>query len=372
MACGVSSSEKETRRRLKALADAQQAQANIEIMLESLADGLILTDMENRIILMSASAEELLGKQLENVYLKPIEAAIENKKLIGQLIAIQSGAKKEAPVDLELPGEKEGETRIIQAKPALVGNRDGIEAGVITILRDVSQERHLDKMKSEFIATAAHELRTPLTVVMGFSELLLSRKDLDEPQQSEYLSIIHKKAEVLGKIVGDLLDLSRVDSGRVIRLNKDWTDIGSIIARSTDDFQRACPNHLFETVLPEKPVVVFLDDRKLFQVMENLLGNAVKFSPPGALIRVVCEVSEADIRVTVSDEGVGMTSDQVARIFEKFYRVDASNTAKEGLGLGMAIVKSIIDAHSGQIWVDSEVGKGTKISFSLPLMDVGV
>jgi signal transduction histidine kinase len=246
-----------------------------------------------------------------------------------------------------------------------------MEVGIITLLRDVSQERELDRMKREFIATAAHELRTPLTAVMGFSELLLGRKDLDESQQTEYLSIIHKKSEVLGKIVGDLLDLSRVDSGKVIRLKKDWAEIGSIIGRCTADYQRACPDHHFETVLPEKPVVAFLDDRKLFQVMENLLGNAVKFSPAGSLIRVACEVSEENVRIAVSDEGVGMTSDQVERVFDKFYRVDASNTAKEGLGLGMAIVKSIIEAHGCQIWVESEVGEGTKVTFTLPGMGRG-
>jgi signal transduction histidine kinase len=117
--------------------------------------------------------------------------------------------------------------------------------------------------------------------------------------------------------------------------------------------------------------MVFLDDRKLFQVMENLLGNAVKFSPAGGRIRVVCEVSEADIRIAVSDEGVGMSSDQVERVFDKFYRVDASNTAKEGLGLGMAIVKNIIEAHGCQIWVDSEVGKGTKVTFTVPGRGLG-
>ena len=355
----------------KALADAQQAQAKNEVILRSVADGLIFTDMENRIVLMSASAETMLGKQLDSVFSKPIDAAIENKNLTEQLVAIQSGAKEEALVDLELPGEKEGATRTIQAKPAVVRNGEGMVTGIITLLRDVSQERELDRMKREFIATAAHELRTPLTAIMGFSELLLSSKDLDECQQAEYLSIIHKKSEVLGKIVGDLLDLSRVDSGKVIRLKKDWAEIGSIIGRCTADYQRACPDHHFETVLPEKPVVAFLDDRKLFQVMENLLGNAVKFSPAGSLIRVACEVSEENVRIAVSDEGVGMTSDQVERVFDKFYRVDASNTAKEGLGLGMAIVKSIIEAHGCQIWVESEVGEGTKVTFTLPGMGRG-
>ncbi len=355
----------------KALADARRVGAKIEAILRSVADGLIFTDMENRIILMSASAEVMLGKPLDSVFSQPIAAALENQHLAEELLAIQSGAKEESLVDLELPGEKEDETRTLQAKPAVVKDGDGMKVGVITLLRDVSQERELDRMKREFIATAAHELRTPLTAVMGFSELLLNNNDFDKDQQSKYLSIIHKKSEVLGKIVGDLLDLARVDSGRLIQLKKDWADIGSIIGRCTADYQRACPEHHFETVVPEMPLMVFLDDRKLFQVMENLLGNAVKFSPPEGLIRVVCEVSEADLRISVSDEGVGMSSAQVERVFDKFYRVDASSTAKEGLGLGMAIVKNIIEAHGCQIWVDSEVGKGTKVTFTLPGRGLG-
>ncbi len=350
----------------KALADAQETKAKIEVILRSVADGLIFTDMENRIILMSASAEAMLGRKLESVFFKPIDAVIENQGLVEQLVAIKSGTEEEALIELELPGEKEGETRTIQVKPAVVRDTDGMETGVITLLRDVSRERHLDWMKKEFIATAAHELRTPLTAVMGFSDLLLSRQNLDANQQREYLSIINKKAEVLGKIIGDLLDLARVDSGRVIHLKKDWDDIGSIIRRCTADYQRARPDHHFEILLPEKPVVAFVDDRKLFQVMENLLSNAAKFSPAGSLIRVGCEVSETDVRVSVSDEGVGMTSDQVERVFDKFYRVDASNTAKEGLGLGMSIVKGIIEAHGGQIWVESKIGEGTNVIFTLP------
>ncbi|APG27051.1 hypothetical protein A7E78_03905 [Syntrophotalea acetylenivorans] len=355
----------------KALADSQRVGAKIEVILRSVADGLVFTDMENRIILMSASAEIMLGKRLEDVYFMPIDTAIEDKQLAKQLVSVQSGAKDETLVDLELPGDNEDEVRTIQAKPAIVKDKGGKEVGVITLLRDVSRERELDRMKREFIATAAHELRTPLTAVMGFSELLLSKQGIDEEQQAEFLSVIHKKAEILGKIVGDLLDLSRVDSGHLIRLKKDWADIRSIIERSTNDFQRACPDHHFEAVLPEMPLMVFLDDRKLFQVMENLLGNAVKFSPPGGVIRVACEPSEGNLRISVSDEGVGMTPEQVERVFDKFYRVDASNTAKEGLGLGMAIVKNIIEAHGCDIWVDSEVGSGTKVTFTLPGRGLG-
>lgn len=350
----------------QALAEANQTRINNAAILNSVADGLIFTDRQNRITQMSASAEELLSQKLENVYLKPIEDIIESEKLAGSLNAIQHGDKNYDLVELDLFCEKERKTRNIQAKPAVVRDTDGTVSGLVTLLRDVSRERQLDRLKSEFIATAAHELRNPLTVLMGYSELLLKRQNFDEEQQAKLLTIIHKKAEVLGKIVDDFLNLARVDSGKIIRLKKDWADIGSIIRRCIIDHKRSCPDHNFEITVPQQSTIAFVDDRKLFQVMENLLGNAVKFSPPGSLIQVICETSEEDVSISISDEGIGMTVDQAGMLFEKFYRADASNTAKEGLGLGMAIVKSVIEAHGGQISVETELGKGTTVTFTLP------
>jgi signal transduction histidine kinase len=237
--------------------------------------------------------------------------------------------------------------------------------GVITLLRDVSRERELDRMKSEFISTAAHELRTPLTVVKGFSEILLNQTGVDETQQ-EYLEIILNKSELLENIIGDMLDLSRVESGQVIHVEMERCDIISVIERSALDYQRACGSHRFEASFPANPVEVLADRVKITQVMENLLSNAVKFSKNGNLIRVTCVLDEEELRIVVSDEGIGMTSEQVERVFDKFYRVDSSNTAKPGLGLGMSIVKNIVEAHGGRIWVESALGKGTMVTFTLP------
>jgi signal transduction histidine kinase len=148
-------------------------------------------------------------------------------------------------------------------------------------------------------------------------------------------------------------------------LQKDRADLGMIVQRSIADIQHAWPGHRFAATISEKAVAL-IDDRKLFQVMENLLGNAAKFSPKGSLIEVKCEVLEQEIRVAVRDEGIGMTPEQAQRVFDKFYRADASNTAKGGLGLGMAIVQNIIQAHQGRVWVDSSPGAGTTVTFAIP------
>ena len=351
----------------KVLAEAREARDQIEVMLRSVADGLIFTDNYNRIVLMSDSAETMLGKQMSDVFFKPMAVAIDSTLLIHQLDRIARGDCTEDTIEIELAVEADAPLRIIEVKSSAVAGTEGIPAGVITLLRDVSQERALDRVKSEFISTAAHELRTPLTAVMGFSELLLSQEGYSNEEQAEFLSIIYRKAEVLGKIIDDMLDLAKIDSGQVIRVDKEYTDIGEIIERCVADYRATFPEHCFELIGAEQPLTLAADARKICQVLENLLNNAVNFSATGSLIQVMCEKKQDEVVIVVKDEGIGLTVEQTEKVFDKFYRVDASNTAKEGLGLGLAIVKGILEAHGGKIWIESEVGKGAKIEFTLPL-----
>jgi PAS domain S-box-containing protein len=353
--------------RQKALTQAEEARDKIEAILKAVADGLIFTDMDNRIILMSASTEEMLDKQFSEIFLQPLAAAIADKSFMEHISSINADGENEATLELELTDDPQGQGRIFQTKSSLVRGKNGRKEGVITLLRDVSRERELDRMKSEFISTAAHELRTPLTSVTGYVQLLLSDKKLDAQQQAECLSIINEKAEVLEQIISDLLSISRVESGQIIYLQKDWCDLMPALDRLISQYQGEYKTHSFGTDLPEKPVELMVDMGKFIQIMENLLFNSVKFSPEGSLIQLTCEMSEIEIQISVKDHGCGMTPEQVERVFDKFYRVDSSNTAKEGLGLGMSIAKNIVEAHGGMIWVESELGKGTTVSFTLPL-----
>ncbi len=353
----------------KALTEAREARGQIEIMLRSVADGLIFTDRENRIVLMSDSAEAILGKTRPEVLAKPVTAAFDCSPLIEQLNRLGRGDDgAETAIEIELPGQNDGQVRAIQTKSSVVMGAEGATAGVITLLRDVSQERALDRLKSEFISTAAHELRTPLTSVMGFSELLLSQKGFKTAEQLEFLKIIHRKSEVLGKIIDDMLDLARLDSGQVIQVDKSLTDMGKLIRRCIADYQATFPSHRFAGIDIDEPSPLLADGRKICHVLENLINNAVNFSAAGSLVQVACETRQNEVCIVVKDEGIGMAPEQVKKVFDKFYRVDASNTARGGLGLGLAIVKGIIEAHGGRIWIESEVGRGTKVAFTLPLL----
>ena len=255
----------------------------------------------------------------------------------------------------------------------IAGEGGGID-GVVITLRDVTREREIERMKDEFISIAAHELNTPLAVIQGYAELLR-----DEPwtapykrtQRQEFLSLILEKCARLQKIVDDLLDLSRVDSGWMLVLHKSRWRVRDELDRQVWQFQRETLKHRFEVACDLSCGEVSADRGKIGQVIENLLGNAVKYSPRGGLIRVQAEVEGNVLRVTVADQGIGMTPEQAGRAFEKFYRADTLDTAIGGLGLGLAISRSIIEAHGGWIWLESEVGKGTRAHFTLPWMSAG-
>ena len=238
----------------------------------------------------------------------------------------------------------------------------------MVILNDMTREREIDRMKSEFIATAAHELNTPLTTITGFTEILLSGKDFDWEQRKEYLSIVYDKTAVLSRLIDDLLNIGRVESGRGIHLEVEDSHICELISSSVHSYQKEFPARQITLELPEScPLMLAIDPGKIGQVMENLLSNAVKYSPKDGAIQVKLEVSDQEMKVSVRDQGIGMSKEQIRKIFERFYRADLSATAVAGMGLGMSIVKNIIEAHGGTIWVKSTPDKGTTVSFTLPI-----
>jgi signal transduction histidine kinase len=241
---------------------------------------------------------------------------------------------------------------------------------VIIAMIDVTQERQIDRMKSEFIATAAHELRTPLSVILGFAELL--QQDLQETsfgheQRREFLTLINEKALSLDRIVDDLLDVRRIETGRPLQLVKEPVDVLKMCHEVARIHQRETTRHTISVNAIAIDQVVLLDGPKLLQVLDNLLNNAVKYSPQGGDIRLHAELADQHLVIRVADQGIGLTTYQKKRIFEKFYRVDYSDKAPRGLGLGLSIAHQIVEAHGGRLRVDSAIGAGTTFTLSVPL-----
>jgi PAS domain S-box-containing protein len=244
--------------------------------------------------------------------------------------------------------------------------------GMIFASRDITKRKEaehelqeLNRLKTEFLSTAAHELRTPLVSIRGFTELLLTRK-LDDTRQSRYLTLINDQSAQLGKIVDDLLDISRLEAKQGLTLKLEPLDIPGLINTALALFNETSSNHTIKLEILETLPAVAADADRLSQVLKNLLSNAIKYSPQGGTITITAQGLPGYVKVGISDQGLGMTPEQQVHLFEKFYRADASNTAIGGTGLGLAICKLIIELHGGKIWAESDYGSGSTFYFTVP------
>lgn len=251
--------------------------------------------------------------------------------------------------------------------------------------RAVEHLQQLDKLKSNFLATVSHELRTPLTSVIGFSEMLL--EGLAGPlndEQREYVDTIHHRGEELLSLITDLLEMSQLEGGSV-RLHLLAQSVPQLLARALEAVHLAAEQRGIHLHAPEPRVPrVVADAEKIQRVLINLLGNAIKFTPEGGHVTIeACmapirrpfqeetlfgEEDPDAVRITVRDDGIGMAPDQLGRVFEAFYQVDSGPTrAHGGAGLGLSIVRNLVVAHGGEVWAESEPGRGTAVSFTLPV-----
>jgi PAS domain S-box-containing protein len=271
---------------------------------------------------------------------------------------------------------RQGDRRLMAWNDTLLFDSEGKVIAGAAIGNDITERRKAEKMlresermKSEFISTAAHELSTPLTTILGYAEILRNPDDFgitDPNEMEEFLNEILAKGEILADMVTDLLDLSRIEAGRPIPLKKVPCDLADLVKRTLRSYRRQYPGKRFEIGSWDLDQLLTIDPNKIEQVLANLLSNAAKYSGQNGAILLSGERVGNFFQVSVQDDGIGITPEQKARVFEKFYRADASDTAVGGLGLGLCIAKNIIEDHGGGIWMDSTPGQGTTVTFSLP------
>ena len=226
--------------------------------------------------------------------------------------------------------------------------------------------RQLDLLKTQFISTVSHELRTPLTPIVGYSEIL-TMDDYDPGQVREMATEINRAAMHMQMLVDDLLDLSRIESGRLRLLPVEF-QLDDLLRTAARDFDSTSDRHGIRLDVPVRIPVICADKGRVRQVLDNLLSNAIKYSPDGGTVTVSASLHEGEVRISVSDQGPGIPTDKQSRLFEAFYRVEGELTRKvHGTGLGLAISKHIVELHGGRIWVESQVGRGTTFTFTLPV-----
>ena len=221
----------------------------------------------------------------------------------------------------------------------------------------------LDRAKSAFVAIASHELRTPLTALQGFSEILAARSQAPD-EVARIAGIMRAEAARLGRIVSDLLDLSRIERGLAPTLHRAPLAVEPVLAATADLFRRGAKSAIVVDCAPALPRVD-ADPDALERILSNLVSNAVKYSPPGSEVRLGARRAGAMVEVEVRDRGVGIADGALARIFEPYYRAAETSTVR-GTGLGLAVVKALVEAHGGTIHVESARGAGTCVTFSVP------
>ena len=252
-------------------------------------------------------------------------------------------------------------------------HRPGDAREVVCSIRDMTEHKQvevelyrLNQLKNEFLSTAAHELRTPLASILGFSELLINRV-LDQERSQRYMRIINQQSVHLNKIVDSLLDIARIESKQGLLLEIEPIAMGELVAHVVESFADYLPRHHFQMNGLDDCPPVNGDRLRLTQVLQNLISNAVKYSPDGGPVIIAGSSDDHRLSISVQDTGIGMTPEQQVHLFERFYRADASNTTISGAGLGLAIAKLIVELHGGRIWVQSAYRQGTTLTFTLPL-----
>lgn len=353
------------------LKEAEADREKVSAILSSVADALIVTDHKYQVQLMNRAAQELFGTAVPGEQSQPsgLFAVLEELK-----VAFSRKVTAE-PFDLELPAGDTGKSMTLQARVAETKGASGIRSGLVVSFRDVTREREIERMKSEFISTAAHELNTPLSTMMGYTELLLDTtlfRVVDEEQRTDFLREIYSRGEALSLIVDDLLDVSRIELGLPVKLNLQTHRLGEVLAKILEYCRLRDTQHIYHLELATDLALceVRFDYHRINQALENLLSNAAKYSPPGKRIVVGAACNQDRWRVTVEDQGVGMTPEQLERVFDKFYRADSSDTAIGGLGLGMSIARQIVEAHGGTICLESEEGVGTIATIEIPFQQI--
>ncbi len=344
----------------------KESRDQTERIMKSIGEGLIVTDMRGVIVLMNPEASKILG--IEDVLGREAGQVIYNQALLRRIQYKEKADVLESPFDFELQNNKgSGGRSFIRGVTTPILDEGGSFTGSVTVLRDVSFERRVDSLKSQFLSTAAHELRTPLTTLQGFSEILLNKKNLPAESVNRYLKYINEESLKLGNIINDFLDISRIESGREIAIDKRSCGVRQIIGQSAQMFGEAYKaSHDFIFNCDPKTIKWNVDLEKMEQVFKNLYSNAVKYSPDGGEIVTSVRNVNGHTEVVVSDQGIGMTDEQVAKIFDKFYRGSNMEERVSGSGLGMTIVKYIVEAHGGSVKVESKLGEGTRVTMCVP------
>jgi two-component system phosphate regulon sensor histidine kinase PhoR len=336
----------------------------LEVIMANLADGILVIDRELRIILANPSAQSMLGLDTGLSQGRTILEAVLNHHLLDLIVKV---TQSQTPIESELvlyhPHHKQ-----LQVFLAPLNDETGILTGSIVVLHDLTQLRRLERVRQDFVANVSHELRTPITAIKAMTETLLGGGWQNSEMLLRYLRATDQESDRMANLINDLLALARLDSKAEVIIEP--FDLVDLITEVKERFITInLPVPAFKVELPPGPLPLVNANRdQIKQVLINLLDNAFKYTPAGGKITLSVQSVGERLKITVADTGIGIPSDDLERIFERFYRVDKARSREEGgTGLGLSIVKHIVENYGGRVEVESTLNQGSVFRFTVPL-----
>lgn len=350
--------------------DAQESteseRQRLDGILRHMTDGVIGTDQRGRVLLVNDRALQLLNIRQEQA----IGHSILRLLNIESKIALKGLLQKDTEVMIN--HSDKGVDSILKGEFSIIRRETGFVTGVVCVLTDVTEQEKTEQEQRDFVSNVSHELRTPLTSIKSYSEALSDGAWRDEKIAPQFLEVIQSESNRMIRMIANLLDLSKMDGGQ-ITLQTDYVDLKRIINHILDrlvftlESDSNAGNYNFVREFTTRDIYVDIDQDRMTQVIDNILNNAIKYSPDGGTITVKIEDNHRSVIVRITDEGLGISKQDAEKLFDRFYRVDKARSREQGgSGLGLAISKEVIELHGGSIWVDSVEGEGSTFIFELP------
>ncbi|MHC4113846.1 MAG: ATP-binding protein [Planctomycetota bacterium] len=347
----------------------------LSITLSGMSEGLIAVDVNKQIILFNTVAENLCGWEFKEVEGKLVDDIFQiineqTKEPVENPIAkaLQSG-ETECGSESDALLSRDGRECPVYTSAAPIRKNEGAVIGVVMVFRDVSYEREIDRMKTDFVSSVSHELRTPLTSIKAYTDTILRDSNMPEETKSQFLVVVSEETNRLATLIEDLLEVSRIASGTA-KIEREFVNIETVIEKVLTALKPLAEkkNIQLETNIPDKLPQLQADESKIESVVINLVNNAIKFTPENGRVSVSIEVANDEMFIRISDTGMGMPKEALPKIFDRFYRVHRPGKQIQGTGLGLSIVRKIVAMHNGRIEVESEMDKGTTFTIFLPLI----
>ncbi len=343
----------------------------LENVMHNMSEGVVVVDAQGNLLMINPIAETLLGVSKQDIG-RPIKELVKDEHLLAMVKNLPQGQDASMQKDIELFSRNESTKRVLKTSSAVVEDPDGNAVGMVTVLNDITRQKELEKLKSDFVSNVSHELRSPLVAIEKSVSLILSKTAGEiSPDQEQFLSIAERNLKRLALLINDLLDLSKLEAGKMaIKLQE--TAIGKIIDDCIMTFANWAKTKSIklEARIPEKLPLLNIDPDRIIQVLSNLISNALKFTPENGSITVEAkyDTGREKIEVSVADSGIGIADENLNKIFDRFYQVGEKKPSDiGGTGLGLSIAKEIVELHSGKIWAESQAGSGAKFIFALSL-----